>query len=429
MKTKVNKNSTSKKIGSKKKISKTETINISVTNTKKINSNIKNNYNNKNNSKINFNKNNSFIILKSLISKLNTIITKNIFIKLKLHFENFRNFDYSKQITLCKQFTLLLIILTIITMVLGPLVRAKNAGLACPDWPLCYGKFIPKMTLQIFLEWFHRVIAGLLSVLFIIWVGVLVYFKNLSKTFYISLILALFFLVLQIILGALTITELLDVYVVKSHLLNSLLFLSVLVTILHKTIFLENSLKNNSNKKNISNIKFVSVETFSLINKFKSFFNNFNNRRFLVFLLTLVIFLQIFMGARVSVNQAGLVCNEFPACYQEAVIDLKGKMTFENQYFPPMIGSLEKHMSHRFFAYFLFLFVSFLFLFSKYKKWDIKITKYFLIIFSLVSFQIIIGALNVIFQLPVAITVFHSFIAYTIYLSSFWLFLETKQIK
>ena len=423
MKTKVNKKTTSNKIGAKKKISKTETINISVANTKKNNSNIKIN------SKINFNSNNSFIILKSLLSKLNTIITNNIFIKLKFLFQSFKNFDYSKQITLCKKFTLLLIILSILTMVLGPLVRAKNAGLACPDWPLCYGKFIPKMTLQIFLEWFHRVTAGLLSVLFIIWVGVLVYFKNLRKTFYINLILALFFLILQILLGALTITELLDVYVVKSHLLNSLIFLSVLVTILHKTIFLENSLNNSSNKKNISNIKFVSVETFSLVNKFKSFFNNFNNRRLLVFLLTLFIFLQIFMGARVSVNQAGLVCNEFPACYQEAVIDLKGKMTFENQYFPPMIGSLEKHMSHRFFAYFLFLFVSFLFLFSKYKKWNIKITKYFLIIFSLICFQIIIGALNVIFQLPVAITVFHSFIAYTIYLSSFWLFLETKLIK
>ena len=25
----------------------------------------------------------------------------------------------------------------------GAYVRLKNAGLSCPDWPLCYGKIIP----------------------------------------------------------------------------------------------------------------------------------------------------------------------------------------------------------------------------------------------------------------------------------------------
>ena len=33
-----------------------------------------------------------------------------------------------------------------------------NAGLACPDWPLCYGQLVPtqQMNLQVFLEWFHQ---------------------------------------------------------------------------------------------------------------------------------------------------------------------------------------------------------------------------------------------------------------------------------
>ena len=46
-------------------------------------------------------------------------------------------------------------------MTLGALVRAHDAGLACPDWPLCFGSFLPgrQMNVQVFLEWFHRLDA------------------------------------------------------------------------------------------------------------------------------------------------------------------------------------------------------------------------------------------------------------------------------
>ena len=43
--------------------------------------------------------------------------------------------------------------------------RVMEAGLACPDWPLCYGSFLPgrQMNLQVFLEWFHRLDAFLVG--------------------------------------------------------------------------------------------------------------------------------------------------------------------------------------------------------------------------------------------------------------------------
>lgn len=50
---------------------------------------------------------------------------------------------------------------------LGALVRAKQAGLACPDWPLCHGAVIPDLRLEgVPYEYGHRVLAGFVSIAF-----------------------------------------------------------------------------------------------------------------------------------------------------------------------------------------------------------------------------------------------------------------------
>ena len=56
-------------------------------------------------------------------------------------------------------------IATLLLMAVGSATRVMNAGLACPDWPLCYGQLIPsrQMNLQVFLEWFHRLDAALIG--------------------------------------------------------------------------------------------------------------------------------------------------------------------------------------------------------------------------------------------------------------------------
>ena len=57
-------------------------------------------------------------------------------------------------------------------IVLGALVRTTNSGLSCPDWPTCYGHWVPLPSDlaaipnlgytygQVMLEWVHRLIAG-----------------------------------------------------------------------------------------------------------------------------------------------------------------------------------------------------------------------------------------------------------------------------
>lgn len=43
--------------------------------------------------------------------------------------------------------------------VLGSWVRINDAGLTCPDWPLCQGQLVPSLHGGIVLEWSHRLVA------------------------------------------------------------------------------------------------------------------------------------------------------------------------------------------------------------------------------------------------------------------------------
>src|SRR3989338_8294345 len=44
-------------------------------------------------------------------------------------------------------------------LLLGGHVHNTASSLACPDWPLCYGEFFPKMEGKIFWEHSHRLLA------------------------------------------------------------------------------------------------------------------------------------------------------------------------------------------------------------------------------------------------------------------------------
>ncbi len=122
---------------------------------------------------------------------------------------------------------------TVFLMALGSATRVMNAGLACPDWPLCYGELIPQkqMNLQVFLEWFHRLTASSMG-LFAIALVVLCWWhrRNLPKWTPWIASLSLGLVVFQGILGGLTVTELLRFDIVTAHLGTALLFFITLLS-------------------------------------------------------------------------------------------------------------------------------------------------------------------------------------------------------
>jgi heme a synthase len=123
---------------------------------------------------------------------------------------------------------------TLLLMAVGSATRVMNAGLACPDWPLCYGQLVPtqQMNLQVFLEWFHRLDAALIGLSALLLAGSSWWFRHQlprwlpwATTFALSLILV------QGALGAFTVTELLRFDIVTAHLGTALLFFITLLSI------------------------------------------------------------------------------------------------------------------------------------------------------------------------------------------------------
>jgi len=121
-----------------------------------------------------------------------------------------------------------LVVGVIALIVIGGTTRVMEAGLACPDWPLCYGSLLPgkQMNLQVFLEWFHRVDAFLIGLALVALNFIVVLRRSfLPRWLPWCTLTALFLVAIQGALGALTVTSLLASLSVTAHLGTALVLL------------------------------------------------------------------------------------------------------------------------------------------------------------------------------------------------------------
>ena len=141
---------------------------------------------------------------------------------------------FIEPVVLIHRMALGIAIATWMVMAIGSATRVMNAGLACPDWPLCYGSVLPaeQMNLQVFLEWFHRLVASSVGFATIVLFSACWYFrKSLPKWLPWATSGSLSLVVFQGILGGLTVTQLLRFDIVTAHLGTGLLFFSSLLAI------------------------------------------------------------------------------------------------------------------------------------------------------------------------------------------------------
>ncbi|MEB3174792.1 MAG: COX15/CtaA family protein [Cyanobacteriota bacterium] len=123
---------------------------------------------------------------------------------------------------------------TLLLMMVGSATRVMNAGLACPDWPLCYGQWLPRQIgdFQVFLEWFHRLDAALIGLGTLLLAGMSWLWRRvLPRWLPWATLGVLSLILLQGALGGLTVTQLLRFDIVTAHLGTALLFLAALLMI------------------------------------------------------------------------------------------------------------------------------------------------------------------------------------------------------
>ncbi len=196
---------------------------------------------------------------------------------------------------------------TEVLIVLGALVRAHQAGLACPDWPLCFGELLPEMDLKVAFEWSHRLLASVVGLGFATLAALVLRSGDAPRETRRWLGLAAVLLVAQILLGALTVWELLAAWTVTSHLVTGNSFALVLLFV---AISLRESAAAGDRRPASGAVRAALVATAALLA------------------------LQMVLGGLVSSRFAGMACPEWPAC--------NGGV-----WFPTFGGSVGLHLLHR----------------------------------------------------------------------------------
>ncbi|HXZ05763.1 MAG TPA: COX15/CtaA family protein, partial [Ktedonobacteraceae bacterium] len=120
---------------------------------------------------------------------------------------------------------------TYFLIALGGTVRVSDSGLSCPDWPLCHGNIFVALDYHVLLEQFHRYTASIVSILIITLAMSALIWARKERQVLIPALLAPFFLVIQIVLGGLTVLWKLPPTIITAHLGTALAIFAMVITV------------------------------------------------------------------------------------------------------------------------------------------------------------------------------------------------------
>jgi cytochrome c oxidase assembly protein subunit 15 len=135
--------------------------------------------------------------------------------------------QYNKSL---RNFTFFLAISTFLLIVAGGLVTSTDSGLSVPDWPLSYGMIMPPMVGGIFYEHGHRMIASFVGLLTVVLVFLAFRLEKRTWLRRLSLV-ALAAVILQGLLGGMTVLYLLPTWISVSHATLAQTFFSLVCSI------------------------------------------------------------------------------------------------------------------------------------------------------------------------------------------------------
>lgn len=200
-----------------------------------------------------------------------------------------------------------LVAATAALLVVGASVRVHGAGLACPDWPLCFGEVVPPIDVQVGFEFGHRVLAGTISLAFLA-LGATLWRTGVRGLPARAWGVAAALLATQIVLGGLTVWKLLAEWTVASHLLTGNAFCGTLLVL---------ALALRARRVEPAG----AVPTWAKVAGLA---------------LAALVPAQLFLGGWVAGAHAGLACGAVPGCY-----------TADGAWFPTFSGLVGLQVTHR----------------------------------------------------------------------------------
>jgi heme a synthase len=278
-----------------------------------------------------------------------------------------------------KRLAFVALALTFVVVVVGAYVRLSDAGLGCPDWPLCYGLPIPDAgeDARAWKEMVHRWLAGTLGLL--LFALLLVAWRTRQSRALASAIAAL--VVFQAALGMWTVTLLLKPVIVTAHLLGGMTLLALLVWLC------------------LERLHHVAAPEGRAL-------------RGAAALALAAIAAQIALGGWVSANYAALACPDLPLCLGQAV----PPMDFANGFHMvrelgrtdagellPQPALIAIHWSHRMFALVVVAVVAWAAIRARKLHRGLG-----LFIGALLALQFSLGIANVAFSVPLALAAAHN---------------------